>query len=341
MNTGVMSATGDGMHQLITEVITEIDTAEIALWAAALCAAAVVVSTAMSWWLRRRGDASAGSWSFAVVRCLAVVVPFAVLTRQVADSGWLTGADAATLAWLSDHRSSGWTTAAVAVTTAGGPVGVAVIGCVVSGIWVWRRRSPRPAVILIGTLLVTAAVNTVCKLAVGRARPPVPAHLVVETDWSYPSGHVSGTVALAGAVVLIYLPEARTSVRRTVAVVLAVLGVCAVAVSRLYLGVHWLTDVIGGALLGTAVVLVTAAVIAARPVATPQPDSTHTPLRAAMSRSPTDTPPPHRHRRTPQRRHVDTDVIDRSEWGIRRVGRRHIGVGTVRLPPPGSRGSGP
>jgi membrane-associated phospholipid phosphatase len=333
-----MSATGDGMHQLITEVISEIDTAEIALWAAALSAATVVVATAMSWWLRRRSDASADSWSFAVSRCLAVVVPFAVLTQQVADSGWLTGADVAALAWLSEHRSGGWTTAAVAVTTAAGPAGVAVIGCVVSGIWVWRRRSPWPAVILIGTLLVTAAVNTVCKLAVARPRPPVTAHLVVETDWSYPSGHVAATVALAGTILLIYLPEARTSVRRTVAVILAVLGVCAVAGSRLYLGVHWLTDVIGAALLGTAVVLVTAAVIAARPVATPQPNHTHTPRHAAMSRSRTDIPPPHR--RTTQTRPVNTDVIDRSN-GVFAVsadvtapfapcGRRDRGNGTGR-----------
>jgi membrane-associated phospholipid phosphatase len=262
-----VSATGEALQQLITEVITEVDTAEIACWAVGLSAALLVVSTLVPGWLRGRGDARADAWSFAVLRWLAVVVPLVVLTQQVLHSGWLTGADAATLGWFTAHRSTGETTAAVAVTTAGGPAGVAIIGLLASAIWVWRRRSPWPAVVVMGTLAVVAAANSLCKLAVGRHRPPVSAHLVAETDLSYPSGHVAGTVALAGAVLLLYLPAARTWLRRGVAVVAAVLVVSAVAVSRLYLGVHWLTDVVGAALLGTEVVLAAGAVLAAAPVA--------------------------------------------------------------------------
>jgi undecaprenyl-diphosphatase len=80
--------------------------------------------------------------------------------------------------------------------------------------------------------------------------------LVTETDFSFPSGHVTGTVALVGAT-LVVVTFTRTRAR-VAALALAVFVVTLVAGTRLYLGVHWLTDVVAGAIFGwTWFVLVT------------------------------------------------------------------------------------
>jgi undecaprenyl-diphosphatase len=171
------------------------------------------------------------------------------------------------------HRTNAWTDAAVTVTTIGAPVGVAVVAVVVAVILAWRQHSPRPAVVLLGSLMTAGACNMWTKFAVGRDRPHASAHLITEVGFSYPSGHVAGSAALIGAMLLLYLQGSHGRLSRAVAVVGAGLAVTAVAASRLYLGVHWLTDVIGGLLLGSAVVLATAMVthaLTARAAATAQ-----------------------------------------------------------------------
>ena len=250
------------MQGSITEILTEATTAEIALWTIAFSIVLLASSVIAQWSVRRRGDRRGEVWSLAALRLAAVIAMFVILSEQVGKSGWLAGADASTLVWLVGHRTVIWTAAAVAVTTCGGPTGVAVAATVISAIWSWRWRSPLPAVVIVGTVAVAAGANTLTKLEVDRARPPVSARLVAEADLSYPSGHAVGTVALAGAVLILYLPVARSQLRRVAALVAAAVAAAVVAMSRLYLGVHWLSDVVGGALLGMSVVLASALLVA-------------------------------------------------------------------------------
>lgn len=72
--------------------------------------------------------------------------------------------------------------------------------------------------------------------------------LISETDFSFPSGHSSIAVVLFGLFAIFYLKDSK---RKKIPVILAsALGILTVAFSRLYLNVHWLTDVIGGLILG-------------------------------------------------------------------------------------------
>ena len=165
-----------------------------------------------------------------------------------------TALDHAVLAWMVDHRTPGLTSLAIAVTTVGSPVGVAVIAVVAAGLSWWRRGSPRPAMLILTTLAVAGALSTLSKIIVGAHRPGQAVQLVVETDPSFPSGHVTGTLALMGALVVVIGHRSRRAV--CAAVVLAAMVTAAVALTRLYLGVHWVTDIVGGLLLGgSAVVL--------------------------------------------------------------------------------------
>ncbi|MGB8791308.1 MAG: phosphatase PAP2 family protein [Mycobacterium sp.] len=70
----------------------------------------------------------------------------------------------------------------------------------------------------------------------------------------FPSGHVAGTGALLG-IIAVCIGVGRSRTLRALLAALAVTGVLIVAISRLYLGYHWLTDVVGGALLAALLVV--------------------------------------------------------------------------------------
>jgi undecaprenyl-diphosphatase len=86
--------------------------------------------------------------------------------------------------------------------------------------------------------------------------------LLLEVDPSYPSGHVTGTLALVG-IVAVVIGRGRSPAIRAALAVAVVAATALVALTRLYLGVHWLTDVAGGSLLGGAAVLAGSAALAA------------------------------------------------------------------------------
>ncbi|NMN99580.1 phosphatase PAP2 family protein [Antrihabitans stalactiti] len=254
-----MNGTRGVVDTLITEIATEIATAEIAIWTVAIATVAIVFSVFAQ--RRARFDQNvAAIIGWATVRVAALLAMLIVLAVQVARSGWLTGADTATLDWFVAHRSPIWTTVAIAVTTVGGPAGVAVIAVVVAAVVGWKRRAIGPAVLVLSPVVLAGTASTLIKHVVGRERPPVAAHMMAETDFSFPSGHVTATTALVGAVLLVVWADAapglraRSTATKLTATAAALMVVAAVMMTRLYLGVHWLTDVSAGALLGATAV---------------------------------------------------------------------------------------
>ena len=111
-----------------------------------------------------------------------------------------------------------------------------------------RRLAPVTALVVLVAFGLAAAASAGLKLAVGRARPPVEdpafeALVALPSTASFPSGHA--TTAFAAAVALgVLVPRLRAA-----ALALAAL----IAVSRVYLGVHFVLDVLAGALLGSLV----------------------------------------------------------------------------------------
>jgi undecaprenyl-diphosphatase len=114
---------------------------------------------------------------------------------------------------------------------------------------VWKSRR-RAALVIMVVPILAAVTSSVLKEAFARARPDVVPHLDVIGNLAYPSGHASNAMAFFLLMALI-LPTKRVWLWRSVAVVLALL----IGTSRLVLGVHWPSDVIGGWLWGTAFAL--------------------------------------------------------------------------------------
>lgn len=92
------------------------------------------------------------------------------------------------------------------------------------------------------------ALYSIDKLLVGRNRPPVP-HLDLVTGYSFPSGHATQSTALCVALLMIALLSGPRQ-RQIAAVAAGCLLVAGVAFSRVYLGVHYPSDVVAGVLLG-------------------------------------------------------------------------------------------
>jgi membrane-associated phospholipid phosphatase len=191
-----------------------------------------------------------------ITTMLAVLVSLFVALGFVAHDAAAGGTtlDHAVLAWMVNHRHPGLTSLAIAVTNLGSPLGVAVIAVVAAAVSWWRVGSARPAILILTTLGVAGAISTLTKMIVGAHRPARAVQLVVETDPSFPSGHVTGTLALLGALgVVIGHHRGRAVAAAVIALVAA--ATAAVALTRLYLGVHWVTDIVGGLLLGAAAVV--------------------------------------------------------------------------------------
>ncbi|MEG3636981.1 phosphatase PAP2 family protein [Micromonospora palythoicola] len=135
----------------------------------------------------------------------------------------------------------------------GRPVMLWLVG--VAALLLLVRRRVRPAVYLLATTAGALLLDPSVKSLVGRLRPVVEAPVAIAPGNSFPSGHALGSMVVYGALLLVFLPAVRYRKLFTAAVALLV---AAIGVTRIALGVHYLTDVLAGWLLGALWLSVTA-----------------------------------------------------------------------------------
>ncbi len=167
-----------------------------------------------------------------------------------ATFGGLVTLDTTTREWLIERRSPGLTAVMTAITTLGSsPVLVSLAFGVTVWLGVGHRR--REALLVGGTTIGALVLGPLLKNVIERARPQG-AHLVLVNSWAYPSGHSLTSTAVIGVLTTLAVSRMATRTARFVVVALGVVLVVAVGVSRIYLGVHWPTDVLAGWLIGSA-----------------------------------------------------------------------------------------
>jgi len=148
-------------------------------------------------------------------------------------------------AWAAVHRSDGSTFFFVLMTTIGGPLGLAVIGLIVGGILALKRRW-RWLIYLAITCGGSSLLNEELKHYFARARPSLAEALRNAQGYSFPSGHSMGSAAVFSALAYLAIRALRTWRARSAAVALAITLIVSVALSRVYLGVHWISDIGAG-----------------------------------------------------------------------------------------------
>jgi membrane-associated phospholipid phosphatase len=146
-----------------------------------------------------------------------------------------------------------------AVSLAFGPT-VFRVAAVVVGVVLFRQRRHRQAVFILVAIGGGGLLDAAAKAWADRARPVVPHPIASAAGSSFPSGHALGALVGVGALLVVVLPVQRKRDRHFV-VAAGLVVVVAVGCSRLALGVHYPSDVVGGWLLGGAWLLVTLAAI--------------------------------------------------------------------------------
>ena len=162
--------------------------------------------------------------------------------------------------WFVMHRSGPATTAAKFATFTGSGPFIYPMTMVAAAI-LWLRRGRMIALALVLSVGGVAAATGILKIAVSRTRPDPRDMLgTAEATMSFPSGHTAtGSVLFVGTALLATLAAAIAV--RVAAACAAVAWSAAIAISRLYLGFHWLSDVAASVLLASAVLLGCVAVL--------------------------------------------------------------------------------
>jgi undecaprenyl-diphosphatase len=129
-----------------------------------------------------------------------------------------------------------------------------IAASVLVALWLWYLGRGRAGAVLLAVILIGRAVTELQKYWVARARPDLEAHLVVVKTSSFPSGHAAGSMMFYLALALMLTAHSRL---RFAAAAAAILVSLLVGISRVMLGVHWPSDVIGGWSFGLLWVLLT------------------------------------------------------------------------------------
>jgi len=193
-------------------------------------------------------------WTLIVLVSAVAIGVFADVGEDVAEKS-TTAFDNNVRSWFVAHQNPVGYKIAYVLTWIGSPVVMVLIALVV-GWWFYRRHGRSKAGVVVAAPAMAGLLSGVVKLVYGRARPAGGA-LLNERTFSFPSGHA--TTSAAVVVTLCYVLARERVISWPTAIVVGALVPLVVGLTRLYLDVHWTTDVIGGWTVGLFVAAMSAA----------------------------------------------------------------------------------
>ncbi|PXW28003.1 UNVERIFIED_CONTAM: undecaprenyl-diphosphatase [Williamsia faeni] len=201
---------------------------------------------------------------------------------QSSDQATSFGPDQYVLDWMVDHRTDTWTTVMKAITTLGNTTTLFVVATVVTVAFAIGRKWRLALFVGLGSA-AGSLLMVFLKELFGRERPPMPERMIDLSSHSFPSGHAMCSTIVYG-LVAVALYQASSWVRSHVWVLLfAPLLALSIGISRVYLGAHWMTDVVAGWILG-------ALFVAGATWMTFRPDPAEPPDSLAAQQASADTP---------------------------------------------------
>ena len=184
-------------------------------------------------------------WTLIVIVSAIAIGVFADLGEDVAEKS-TNGFDNSVRAWVISHQNPVVYKIAYALTWIGGP-GVLVFIAIAAGVWFYGRKGRGKAGVVVAAPAVGGLVSGAFKVMFGRVRP-AGALLFNEKSFSFPSGHA--TTSAAVAVTLCYVLAREGIIPWRAAILIGGVVPLIVGLTRIYLDVHWTTDVLGGWIVG-------------------------------------------------------------------------------------------
>jgi undecaprenyl-diphosphatase len=182
--------------------------------------------------------AIAGTWAFAM------------LAGHV-TSGSTQAFDNAVLRWLGAHRVANLDAVMLDITSLGTSSVVAmVVG--VAALFLWLNQHKHSAILLFVATFGGVILNNLLKLGFERPRPEVIPWVTTAAFYSFPSGHAMSATIVYSTVAYLAARLQRTRAARLAISLVATIVVALVCLSRLYLGVHYPSDVLAGVIIGLA-----------------------------------------------------------------------------------------
>ena len=154
-------------------------------------------------------------------------------------------------AWIGRNRTPQLTTFFI-VVTALGSTAVACVVAAVGGVYLLRRRQLHWFAAITLTIFGGMTLNRLLKLAFQRARPQLDDPIRTFAGYSFPSGHTVTATVVYGAVALFLFTQVKSFRSRVIIISCASLLIMLVGFSRIYLGAHYLTDVLAAIAEGVA-----------------------------------------------------------------------------------------
>ncbi|SDO43675.1 Membrane-associated phospholipid phosphatase [Cryobacterium flavum] len=180
---------------------------------------------------------------------------FAALLVSVIQRNGLTSLDAPVQDWLASLRSPGLTAVMIVLAVLFGPIALPIILLVVTVTWGFVTRHAWRPLVLAGAMLIGVVLAQIIGHLVDRSRPPTDLMLFgADPSFSFPSGHVLGASDFVLLTAYLVFSRRKGSLGTALVGAFAVLCIVAAAVSRVYLGYHWASDVLASVSLSLIIV---------------------------------------------------------------------------------------
>lgn len=185
------------------------------------------------------------------IAVVALALTSAEVYDNVVDDAGLANLDKPMLAAMERLRSPGLDAFVTGFTNIGGGIGMPILASILTALLIWRTRTWRPLILIGGAAAVSVTATSLGKKLIGRTRPDhadaVPPY---ENSPSFPSGHTLNTTVVISLVVYLTCLQVQRTIARVGLITAGALFIIAMGMSRVFLGHHWMTDVIFGWALG-------------------------------------------------------------------------------------------
>ena len=143
------------------------------------------------------------------------------------------------------------------VTKFANPITIILLSFVFVGLFYFNKQKITALRLALSMVLISGIGNHLLKLFFHRARPTILPHMVSEHSFSFPSGHSTASTLLYGTLIFVMPLFFKEKTPRLIAQILVGLLIFSIVVSRIYLGVHYPSDVLAGTLFGSSWLLFT------------------------------------------------------------------------------------